>query len=151
VEISELVTQTLSGLPDAVLEKSRFGRSESVLFWLDPAQLLAAAQALKAEVELDWLENLSAMQVEEDIVFTYFLQKPETTQTVILRVSVPMPSFGDEAIEVQSLTTVWPMAAPFEDEIAKLFGVKFDGREPTRSWDGFPLRKNFVLNGGVAL
>jgi NADH:ubiquinone oxidoreductase subunit C len=151
VEISELVTQTLNRIPNAVLEKSRFGRSEQNLFWLNGKQLLTSAQALRDQAGLDWLENLSAMQVDESLVFTYFVRKFEEAETTILRVSIDLASFGDEYVELQSVTSVWPMAKPFESEISRLFGVKIDGKDPVREWDGFPLRKNFVMSGGLSL
>jgi NADH:ubiquinone oxidoreductase subunit C len=148
VDTSERVTQILNSFPDAVLEKARFGRSEQALYWLKANRLEDAARALKREGGFE-LENLSAMEIDTSIVLTYFIRNPETRAIAVLRVSEKLKS-PDDWVTHESVATVWPMAVPFEAEISRLFGVKFDGQNSRKEWEGFPLRKSFVLTGGIS-
>jgi NADH:ubiquinone oxidoreductase subunit C len=124
------------------------------------ALLPEAAAFLKSDpgTRLEWLENLSGVQLEGAIVMTYFLRpstvSPSDAQPLILRVSARLASPAKE-VDVPSVAGVWAMAAPFEAEIQELFGVRFlgaDGRPAheagirlPRDWNGFPLRKNYVF------
>lgn len=152
MEIDDLVTQTLNQISGALLEKSRFGRSGKSLFWVSQKGLKKTATALKESCGLDSLENLSAMQVDESLVFTYFLRNTQTGATAMLRVSSEMKK-PDDALMFPSIGETWEMADRFEEEIGILFGVSFDGRvaeETSRGvWDGFPLRKTSLIAGGI--
>jgi Ni,Fe-hydrogenase III component G len=164
METNEKFSAIFNQIPGALLEKSRFGRSESLAFWLSATKLFAAADRLRSEAGMSWLENFSCIQVDQSLVMTYFVRSSvsEPTQdTVILRVSFDLlhsspHAHGDEheLMEVPSVSEVWPIAEEFEIEISKLFGVHFtrqDGRaaKPSAhaeaSWNGFPLRKDFVF------
>ena len=158
MEITEIVAQILNQVPGAMLEKTLFGRSESALYRVSNKKIEKIARALKDEAGFDWLENLSAMQMEEDLVFTYFLRNSSSSETLILRASVPIAEkrgstgIGGEAwVEMESLSAIWPMAIPREEEISQLFGVRFSGEtddsEPGNTWDGFPMRKSFDVIG----
>lgn len=160
METTEIVTQILNQVQGALLESCRFGRSESALYRVSDKKLQKVARALKDEAGFDWLENLSAMQMEEDLVFTYFLRKTNSSETLIVRTSVPITEkrgstgIGGEAwVEMDSLSAIWPMAILREAEISRLFGVRFSGTaddpEPGSSWDGFPLRKSFDVIGAA--
>ena len=149
MDTNELVTQILDRVPGAVLEKSRFGRSEMGLFWLRAGQLEEVARLLKGEAGFDCLENLAAMQLDENLLFTYFIRKSETDEMIALRVSVEAGP-GEEWVDLQSVAAVWPMAVPLESEASRLLGAKIPGQPNEKEWDGFPLRKSFVFHGGVA-
>jgi NADH:ubiquinone oxidoreductase subunit C len=149
VDINELVTQILDRAPGAVLEKSRFGRSDMGLFWLHASRLEEVARLLKSQAGFDCLENLSAMQLDENLLFTYFVRKSETDEMIALRVSVEAGP-GEEWVELQSVASVWPMAEPLESEASRLLGAKIPGQPNQKEWDGFPLRKSFVFHGGVS-
>ncbi len=61
-------------VPGAVLRKQRMGRSEMVCLWIETKSIQRVAEIIKQdnEISLDWLENLSAMQIGEALVFTGF-------------------------------------------------------------------------------
>ena len=149
METNDLITQTLKQAGVSVLEKSRFGRSEKALFWVNADQIAKAAMAVKSQAGLDWLENLSAMHLEDSLVFTYFVRSTGRTDSAIFRASVELVLGSGEKVKLDSVTEAWPMATSYEAEISRLFGVKFPGQEPAVDpWEGFPLRKNFGVSSG---
>jgi NADH:ubiquinone oxidoreductase subunit C len=163
METNEKFSAIFNQIPGALLEKSRFGRSENLAFWINSAQLFESAKRLRAEGGMSWIENLSCIQVDQSLVMTYFVRSSvaEPQQdTMIVRVSFDLPQAphgqeDDHAFVVApSVSEVWPIAEEFEIEIAKLFGVQFT-RQDRRTedprahaeadWNGFPLRKDFVF------
>jgi Ni,Fe-hydrogenase III component G len=151
-------------IPGSLLETSRFGRSESHAYWINSGSLFECAKRIRSDAGMNWLENLSCIQVDQSLVMTYFVRSSlaeETRETVILRASFDLPlssptAHGEDVLWVSapSVSEVWPIAAEFEVEIARLFGVRFQRQEglpahesaaPDVSWNGFPLRKDFVF------
>ncbi len=130
------------------MEKSRFGRAraEEECLWIDSRKIADFAAVFAAE-GWSWLENLSAMQMDSSLVFTYFVREPDAAALVILRLSLALPS-AEGIVTAPSVSQAWPMAAAFEAEISELFGVFFKpgGQAPDPAqWQGFPLRKGFTL------
>jgi NADH:ubiquinone oxidoreductase subunit C len=143
-------------LESAVLERVRFGRSENTSFWVQGTRLSELCEHLKKRCEIDWLENLSCAQVDQSLLLTYFLRSSITQETVILRVSLELPSNHQTFVEMGSVESIWESARTFEEEILMLFGVRFSGGtnefHPSESmWDGFPLRKDFIINASEGL
>jgi NADH:ubiquinone oxidoreductase subunit C len=164
VETNDKFSAIFNQIPGALLEKSRFGRSESHAYWINSASLFECTKRLRSEGGMSWLENLSCIQVDQSLVMTYFIRSTVSEpqqETIILRVSFDLPHStphgdGDEhpLVSAPSVSEIWPIADEFEIEIAKLFGVQFtrqDGRAEKESahaeasWNGFPLRKDFVF------
>jgi len=157
VEQNGLLQKINKLVPGAILEKQRFGRSAELCLWVESEKLRELCVALKNDpaAELDWLENFSAMQLEDALVFTYFIRSTRTKERLILRSSVELTS-PLERIDFQSLAGVWGMAEPQEREIAELFGIRFVdengasaeyAKTASNHWKGFPLRKSFVFDG----
>jgi Ni,Fe-hydrogenase III component G len=165
VETAEIINRLKLASPGCVLEKGRFGRSDRTAVWVEARALPEIARFLKNEVGIrfDWLENLSAIQMDGAIALTYFLRVSDFVSesdpaarggALILRVSVELEGPAKE-VDVPSVARTWAMAAPFEAEIQELFGVRFmdaDGRPAhapgirlPRGWNGFPLRKTYVF------
>lgn len=146
--------------PKALLQCLDFGKSTEGCAWIESSLLLESAKSLSQQPDLvfDWLENLSAMQMDEVIVFTYFLRSRETKETAILRSSVSLKK-PEDWIRFPSVVEAWPSALEQEREISELFGVEFytqkenGAKEGTKSkgeilgegFQGFPLRKYFVF------
>ncbi|OFZ52840.1 MAG: hypothetical protein A2428_04690 [Bdellovibrionales bacterium RIFOXYC1_FULL_54_43] len=157
MEPNELLQKINKLVPGAILEKQRFGRSAKTCLWVESEKLRELCMALKNDpaIALDWLENLSAMQLEDALVFTYFIRSSRTKERLILRSSVELTS-PTERTDFQSLAGVWGMAEPQEREIAELFGIRFldengvsmkHTKAAPNHWKGFPLRKSFVFDG----
>jgi NADH:ubiquinone oxidoreductase subunit C len=156
VDTGEILNKLKQAAPGGVLEKSRFGRSSHLSLWVEAKSLPRIAAFLKADAEigLDWLENLSAIQMDESLVVTYFLRSTKQSHTLILRVSVVPASAAREA-DLPSVAGTWAMATPFEIEIQELFGIRFttvDGgaahdfsQRLPKGWNGYPLRKSYVF------
>ncbi len=132
-----------------VLEKQRFGRSGEISLWIETRNAPAAARILcdDPELELDWLENLSVMQLDSAFVLSWLARSSrEQDRQVVLRASV-VPASADALVEVPSVRGVWQMATPMEQELGALFGIAFgerpDTRGPAGDWSGYPLRKSF--------
>jgi NADH:ubiquinone oxidoreductase subunit C len=154
--IEQLMADLPGALQGAVLEKVRFGRSENTSYWVPGNKLRELCEHLKVRGEMDWLENLSCVQVDQNLLLTYFLRSSTTAETVILRVSLELPSDYLAFVDMDSLEQVWESVRSFEDEIFTLFGVRFGGKHDVAQvgkprWDGFPLRKDFIFNAPEGL
>lgn len=137
--------------PGSVLESREFGRSGVFSFWLEVTAIEKVAAELKEdpELRLDWLENLSVVELEEVMVVTYFLRSTVTRHSLVLRISA-VPASKTAWVKFPSVVEVWPMAGPLESEAGELFGIEFGKKAKTgvspffpEGWQGFPLRKSF--------
>ena len=147
----ELTRKLKAGTPEgAILELRPFGRSSVSTVYVETKSLLTVARFLRDEpaFSLDWLENLSAMEVQNAVVLSYFLRSRGAGGLLVLRASL-LPASAEAEVDCDSVTPVWPMAERMEREIADLFGVRFRGnpmvaREALPSdWVGYPLRKGY--------
>jgi hypothetical protein len=165
-----------AGCPGGVLDQQPFGRFGSQAFWVSARELSAIAGlvCVAPGFHLDWLENLTAFELEGTLVLTYFVRSTRTSAQLNLRASFEMPSRDSARIRAFSVLPVWPMAGPFESEISDLFGVDFEGpgaartqgdgsvsvgensrddsRESPREryllpkgWEGFPFRRSYIF------
>ena len=146
-------------LGDHILEQGRFGRTEVQAIWIESKALKQVAEKLNSDPELllNWLENLSVMEMDGNIILNYFLRSHATSASLILRVSLA-PATSQSKVIVSTVTDVWAMAELFEAEIEDLFGVPFKDTPVVRSIstefkfapgsEGFPLRKSFRFSKG---
>jgi Ni,Fe-hydrogenase III component G len=141
---------------DAVLERGRFGKTDIPLLWVEGDSIPEIARLLRADpdLQLDWLENLSVMQVDGILVASWFLRSRKTKAKFVLRSTV-MPGRDDQVVDLASTADVWPESELLERESSELFGIRFGGRElPQRllpkDFAGFPLRKEFDMRAVLA-
>lgn len=151
MDTGTLASKLNQAFPGAVLQKSRFGRSEVLAIWVEMSAIAKIAAFLRSDVEarLDFLENLSVAQFDEAIVLSYFLSSTTGGMKLILRGSL-VPRSPEAPVSAPSVCGTWPMAAAFELEGEELFGIRFEGRPELRprlpgGWNGFPLRKGYVF------
>lgn len=152
MDASEFIPRLEKALPGAVLEVRPFGRTGEVSVWIECGSLAAVARFLREDPTLafDWVENLSAMEIEGAFVLTYFLRSTLTGRALIVRGSV-QPASADAWVRVASTASTWPSVLPFENEIESLFGVAFEGAPSPRpgpaspDGKGFPLRKSYAF------
>ena len=150
-----LVSRLNKLVPKSILETRRFGRTGVTSIWVESDSILQIASILKndAETAFDWLENLSVVEFEEALVVSYFLRSTQTSNTLVVRISL-VPTSAEAEVSAPSVRLVWPMAEPMEREAEEMFGVQFrsggekqDVKAIERRWKGFPLRKKFVMAG----
>jgi NADH:ubiquinone oxidoreductase subunit C len=134
-----------------ILDRARFGKTDVPLFWVEQGSLKELAASLRAdpEISIDWLENLSVMQVDEILVVTWFLRSRKGRKRLVLRSTV-VPAHANDAADLPSLADTWPEASLMEREASEMFGIRFGGREIPRrilpaGFSGFPLRKSFSM------
>ena len=161
MEKQSLLSKLEKAAPGRILQHARFGRTQCASVWVEKSALADVARALREdpELRLDWLENLSVAQMgagggadDEALVLTYFLRSTETREELVLRASVDL-SRSDQWVDAPSVTAIWPMAAPFEQDAGELFGIRFPGgvaagrpdEKVNPGWAGFPMRKNYVF------
>jgi NADH:ubiquinone oxidoreductase subunit C len=152
VDTKELTRKLKSGAPEgSVLDVQPFGRSGKPVVWGELKSIVGLAKHLRDEpaFSFDWLENLSAMEMQNSLVLSYFLRSSGSGSFLVLRTSVVLES-SEAEVEADSVCSIWPMAARMEREITDLFGIRFKG-SPMKArevlpgdWVGFPLRKSYL-------
>lgn len=152
--VEALENAVIAALPDARLERDRFG-AELVLHVTRDALLrtmlvlrdapgLAFQQCMDI-CGVDW----PAREERFDVVYNLL----SLTHNHRLRVVVP----ATEAAAVPSVMALWPAATWFERETWDMYGIVFDGQPDLRrlltdyGFEGHPLRKDFPLTGHVEL
>ena len=133
----------------ALQESSDFRGDLSVV--IEPGTLVDVARYLKVEEGFDYLLHATAVDwPARDPRFTavWEVRSLANKTRIRLKTTAAMPD-----PHVPSLTSVWPAANWHERETWDLFGITFDGHPdllrilmpPT--WEGFPLRKDYVSFG----
>ena len=120
-------------IPNISFNLSTFGKSQQECLEIDIKYLLIVAHKFKSEptIELNWLENLSAYVLNNEIIFTYFIRSWTTQNTIIMRVRLPFKKAN--LVKIPSVTSVWLMANLFEEEISDLMGVVFYNNENVKT------------------
>ena len=151
MDASELIPRLEAAAPKSILEVGPFGRSQELALWIEMKALSAVGRAIATDTDLpmDWLENITAMEIEGAIVLSYFLRSSRTGAHLVLRGSL-VPAGFEDAVEVASVSQHWPPAVRLEAELSELFGIRFSGATPSarllpEGWEGFPLRKAYVF------
>jgi NADH-quinone oxidoreductase subunit C len=141
----------ISGLPNA-LQAAKFDRNELTL-WIDQMHLIDALNLLRSSsttrfavladlTAVDWFPSEPRFEV------VYSLLSHERRERIRIKVKV---SGADPYIE--SITSLWAGASPFEREVFDLFGIRFQGHPDLRrilmpdEWEGHPLRKDYPVEG----
>ncbi len=154
--------------PGAILEKGSIaGPDPVVLVWVDVKLLRKLLEALRADQGLgaDWVENITVAQVESTLMATYFFRSTAVSEsaTFALRATT-LPANPDAWASLPTIRDLWPMAAPMENYVSELFGIRFVSpaggdlvlasqlivESEAQAMQSFPLRKNFVLSERAA-
>ncbi|TVY09297.1 NADH-quinone oxidoreductase subunit C [Paenibacillus cremeus] len=108
--------------------------------WFEAAVLLRD----HSELRLNYLRNVSGIDMETHMEVAYHLVSLETKRDYVVKVRT-----NRETPSVPSVTEVWPTANWNEREIYDLLGIAFPGHPDLRrimmadDWVGHPLRKDY--------
>jgi len=145
--MSEFIEKAIrDAFPDAVRETTELDGILNVR--LDPGALVGVCELLRSKPELafDYLADVTAIDWQDRIEVVYRMTNLATNARIVLRVDL------DRAMpKVDSVTSVWKGAEFQEREVFDLMGVVFKGHPDLRrillpeDWEGFPLRKDYVI------
>jgi NADH-quinone oxidoreductase subunit C len=144
-----LVQRINEAFPGALPESSDFRGDLSIV--IEAASVLEVAQHLKQTEGFDYFLYATAVDwPARDPRFTVVWEVRSLALKTRIRIktlaAMPEP-------QVPSMTSVWPAANWHERETYDLFGIKFEGHPDMRrilmpaSWEGYPLRKDYVSFG----
>jgi NADH-quinone oxidoreductase subunit C len=120
--------------------------------YVDPAQLIAAARALRGagfSVLVDALP-VDYLPREPRFEMTYLLLNPGGDGQAVARLRLKVRVSGTDP-RLPTLSEVWPAANWAEREAFDLYGILFDGHPDLRrilmpeDWEGYPLRKDYPV------
>lgn len=110
-----------------------------------PADLRKEMERLRAEEHMDFLENLTGLDWEEEgLGVIYQLESTETGK----RVSLKSVCADRENPILPSVSDLWDIANIYEREVYDFYGIIFTGHPDMRriflreDWVGFPMRKD---------
>lgn len=110
-----------------------------------PADLRKEMERLRAEEHMDFLENLTGLDWEEEgLGVIYQLKSTETGK----RVSLKSVCADRENPMLPSVSDLWDIANIYEREVYDFYGIIFTGHPDMRrifmreDWVGFPMRKD---------
>lgn len=110
-----------------------------------PADLRKEMERLRAEEHMDFLENLTGLDWEEEgLGVIYQLESTETGK----RVSLKSVCADSENPMLPSVSDLWDIANIYEREVYDFYGIIFTGHPDMRriflreDWVGFPMRKD---------
>ena len=110
-----------------------------------PADLRKEMERLRAEENMDFLENLTGLDWEEEgLGVIYQLESTETGK----RVSLKSVCADRENPMLPSVSDLWDIANIYEREVYDFYGIIFTGHPDMRriflreDWVGFPMRKD---------
>ena len=145
----EVAEQVGKQFPDAVTDSNDaavFVRSEA---------LLDVAGFLKESLDLNYLNNITAVDYTDYFELVYLLTSLENNHSIIVKTRCDKR----DNPTVPSVISLWQGADFQEREIYDLMGISFEGHPNMKRlflWDGFqghPLRKDYILDvpgGGKA-
>lgn len=110
-----------------------------------PADLRKEMERLRAEEHMDFLENLTGLDWEEEgLGVIYQLESTETGK----RVSLKSVCADRENPMLPSVSDLWDIANIYEREVYDFYGIIFTGHPDMRrifmreDWVGYPMRKD---------
>ena len=139
---SDIAKQIGEKFPGAVT-----GSDETAVF-VQSKNLLEVAQFLKASLNLDFLNHITAVDYSDYFEVIYLLTSLKDNHSIIVKTKCD----ERETPQVPSVVSLWKGADFQEREIYDLMGITFDGHPNMKRivlWEGFqghPLRKDFIMD-----
>jgi len=148
-EIAEKIKQEF---PDQVIDIVEFRDQVSVIIKRDRLFNVCKYLHDDATLSLDHLRDLCGVDYlnKKEVRFevVYNLYSIRHHHMIRLRAEVP-----ENDPKIQSVTQIWAGADWHERECFDMFGITFNGHPDMRrilmpeDWEGYPLRKDYPLNG----
>lgn len=146
--MSEFIESAVrKALPDAI-SKSSTDIDGNLVLKIGRAFISKVCRLLKesSEFRFDYPANITAVDWNDRFEMVYNLSSLSLGHKVTLKVDLDR-----ENPEIASVTDVWRGAEWQEREIFDLFGIKFSSHPDLRrillpeDWEGYPLRKDYVI------
>ena len=137
---------------EGAVEAVKWDRDELTV-WVPREVLREAVTLLRDDpsTKFEFLSDLTCLDwYPSEPRFEVVYHLLSITRKERIRIKVRL-SDSDPAVE--SLTSVWPGANPFEREVFDLFGIRFGGHPNLQrimmpeDWKGHPLRKDYPVEG----
>ena len=120
-----------------------------------PADFREMMKALRhnSELEFNYLFCLTCIDWKTHLMMVYHLLSKKHNHTIVIKVKI------DDTVkpETDTICDIWRTAIFHEREVYDLFGVNFRNHPDMRrllldeSWEGYPLRKNYVDENMISL
>ena len=122
---------------------------------IDSAELRPLMDAFRNNTSLsfDYLFCLTCIDWKTHLVMVYHLLSKKHRHNIVVKAKIA----DINAPEIQTVCDIWQTANFHEREVYDLFGVRFINHPDLRrilldeSWDGYPLRKNYVDENMIKL
>ncbi|MBF0159506.1 MAG: NADH-quinone oxidoreductase subunit C [Magnetococcales bacterium] len=149
--LEQLLTDVL---PHLTRERRRQPFNDALILHVDAAQLLATMQQLHDQADLDFklLIDLAGVHYpdrSQPLELVYQLLSVHHNHRLRIKVAL-----ADGEV-VPSVMAIWSSANWYEREAYEMFGILFSGHPDLRrlltdyDFDGYPLRKDFPVEGRV--
>ena len=151
LEQNPIVAKIRAWRPEAVAEVNLFRGELTLVIYREHLRPLADFLRTEPDMAFTFLSDVTGVDrfpIEPRFELNYHLLALSRRQIVRLRVRLP----GNDPV-TQSVVPVWPTANWHEREIFDLFGIRFEGHPDLRriflpdDWEGFPLRKDYPVEG----
>lgn len=103
-------------------ESSRIGSQWGPCFWIERGQIYKALKEYHGYL----LEQISAAQMEDTVLVTYFISSEDQTEKFAIRCALEL-LHAQAQPKMVSVSPLWAKAKLFENELARDFGIFFEG------------------------
>ncbi len=151
LEQNPIVAKIRNWRPEAVAGVTSFRGELTVVVYREHLRPVCQFLAAEPDLAFTFLSDVTGVDrfpIEPRFELNYHLLSIPKRERIRLRVRL---STQDAVID--SVIPVWPTANWHEREIFDLFGVRFEGHPNLRrmflpeDWEGFPLRKDYPVEG----
>lgn len=144
-QLAQLVASKLPNLPSELLE-------DALILRVTPENLIETMTLLRDDADLNFKQMIDLCGVhyptrDKPLEVVYQLLSVHKNHRIRLKLAL------DENTPAPTVTEIWSCADWYERETYEMFGILFAGHPDLRrlltdyDFDGYPLRKDFPLNG----
>ncbi len=151
LEKNPIIAKIRAGRPEAITDLILFRGEITVVVPREHLRSLAEFLYADPELKFTYLSDVTGVDrfpIEPRFELNYHLLSMSRREAIRLRVRLP----GEDPL-ADSVIPVWPTANWHEREIFDLLGIHFEGHPNLRrmllpeDWEGYPLRKDYPVEG----